>query len=213
MHAGYFKRVYDSDRCLDLSTLKQMCSKMIGWITHRKVVCSPGCVTLCRQWVRMSFRKPLSVSVCVCQCCLQLWVSAEAVMDPVKVSPQKPLSSASAGIMCLTWLRGNSRCWEDRPGAAAHCLLWSAGQGPVFPSLCLSLPSHLWLPPSLSLFLSFSLSSPSCSYCCHCFHLLYLTLFLWALFLFPPLRFSIFRCFFFYSFFLFLSSLFLLPIS
>lgn len=34
--------------------------------------------------------------------------SAEAVVDPVKVSPQKPLSSASVGIMCLTWLRATA---------------------------------------------------------------------------------------------------------
>lgn len=39
--------------------------------------------------------------------------SAEAVVGPVKVSLQKPLSSVPFGIMCLTWQWGSSRCWED----------------------------------------------------------------------------------------------------
>lgn len=98
-------------------------------------------------------------------------------MDALKVSPQKPLSGASVGIMCFTWLWCSSRCWEDRPGAAAHRPLWSGGQGLVFPfsgsfppvpslSSCflvfVSLPSQFFsfllllsLPPFLCLFLFF----------------------------------------------------------
>lgn len=138
------KWVHGSDRCLGLSVFQQVCNKMSRWITHRKVcvryVCLYGRLLGLCAWVSV----PLSI--------------CGAANGPVKVRPQKPLSSVSAGIMSLTWLVGSSRCCWGWPGAAAHCLLWSAGQGQLFPSLRLSLPS-------LFFFLAFD--SVSLSLSCH----------------------------------------------
>lgn len=61
---GYFKWVYDSDRCLDLSVLKQVCNKMIWRVTHGKVV--TVCALLDRSFCVSTEYKRVSGSLYVC---------------------------------------------------------------------------------------------------------------------------------------------------